>query len=253
MSRLSRAFRPGTLVCYLTAGYPSYEKSIDYVMACVEGGADVIELGVPFTDPVADGKVIQMASQVALEQGMTPSRVLRFASEIRSRTEVPLVLMGYYNPIFVVGEAEFAERAAEAGVDGLIVPDLPVEECSSLRQQCQRRSMDLVQLVAPTTPEERMAKIARRSSGFLYVVSSMGTTGERVDLDDRVGALVARAKQAAGPLPVGVGFGVSTPQQVRSLRDHDADGVIVGSALLRKVASGESPRGLESYVRSLKG
>ncbi len=200
------------LICYLTAGYPDRDRSIEYMMACLEGGADMIEMGIPFSDPVADGPVIQATSDAALRGGMRPKGVLDLVAEVRSRTEAPIVLMGYYNPIFRMGESEFTALAAQKGADGLIVPDLPLEESHHLRQCCLRDGMDLVQLVAPTTPDERMRRIASSSSGYLYLVSRMGITGTGTGSDDDLAELVRRTKACAGALPVAVGFGISTPR-----------------------------------------
>jgi tryptophan synthase alpha chain len=252
MSRLSKAIEEGHgLICFLTAGFPTERDSLEYAMACVRGGADVIELGVPFSDPVADGKVIQYTSQKALEGGMTPAKVFDLVRELRSRTDVPIVLMGYYNPIFRIGEDEYVRRTKEAGADGLIVPDLPMEESRSLIQRCHDRGVDLVQLVGPTTSPERMAKIAAHSSGFLYLVSTMGTTGAKKELGEDVEVLVARAKRACNGIPLGVGFGVSAPEHVVRLRDAGADAAIVGSAILKMVIDGQSPGEVETFVRTL--
>ncbi len=252
MSRIGETMGKGNaLVCYLTAGYPSEAASLEYILACVNGGADVIEIGVPFSDPVADGKVIQFSSQKALEAGMTPNKVFGLVRELRKHTNIPIVLMGYYNPIFRIGEAEYARRAKEAGADGLIVPDLPLEESRTLLEHCRTHGVDLIQLVGPTTPEDRMRVIARNSSGFLYLVSSMGTTGTRRELGAEVADLVARAKRAAGPIPLGVGFGISRPEQVSRLKEAGADAVIVGSAILQMVIDGQSPSAVERFVRSL--
>ncbi len=252
MSRLSDAVSSGKgPICFLTAGFPSAERSVEYAMACVRGGASVIELGVPFSDPVADGKVIQFTSQKALEAGMTPAKVFELVRALRKRTEVPIVLMGYYNPIFRIGEAEYARRTREAGGDGLIVPDLPLEESSSLMVYARAQGIDLVQLIGPTTSEERMRAIAKGSSGFVYLVSAMGTTGTRKELGAEVTELVARAKRAAGPVPLGVGFGVSRPEHVARLRRAGADAAIVGSAILQMIIDGQGPTEVEAFVRSL--
>jgi len=253
LSSISDALSKGRgLICYLTAGYPSEEEFIEFAKASVEGGADVLEIGVPFTDPVADGKVIQMTSQKALENGITPLRVLELTRKLRSLTGVPLVLMGYYNPIFQVGEVRYAQLAKEAGADGLIVPDLPLEESQGLREACIKNEIDLVQLVGPTTSEERMIRIARASMGFLYVVSSLGTTGARASLSSDVGPLVKRAKRAAGLLPVGVGFGISQSEQTELLYHEGADAAIVGSALLKNIIDGATPEDVRSFVAGLK-
>lgn len=240
------------LVCYLTAGYPDRARSIEYIMACLEGGADMIEVGIPFSDPVADGPVIQATSDAALRGGMRPKVVLDLVAEVRSRTEAPLILMGYYNPIFRMGESEFTALAAQKGADGLIVPDLPLEESGHLRQCCLRDGMDLVQLVAPTTPDDRMRRIASSSSGYLYLVSRLGITGARTGPENDLAGLLRRTKAGAGTLPVAAGFGIATPSQVRQLRGHGADGAIVGSAILKRIMEGEGPRKVSAYVRSLK-
>lgn len=254
MSELSDAVTAGRgPICFLTAGFPSPEASVEHALACVRGGAAVIELGVPFSDPVADGKVIQYTSQKALEAGMTPAKVFDVVRELRKRTDVPIVLMGYYNPIFRIGEDEYVRRTKEAGANGLIVPDLPMEESRSLAERCKARGIDLVQLVGPTTSEERMGAIARSSSGFLYLVSSMGTTGTRKELGADVAELVSRAKRAAGPVPLGVGFGVSRPEHVHRLKEAGADAAIVGSAILQMVIDGQGPDAVEAFVRSLTG
>jgi tryptophan synthase alpha chain len=240
------------LICYLTAGYPDRARSIEYMMACLEGGADMIEVGIPFSDPVADGPVIQATSDAALRGGMRPRGVLDLVAEVRSHTEAPIVLMGYYNPIFRMGESEFAIMAAQKGADGLIVPDLPMEESHHLRKCCIREGMDLVQLVAPTTPDDRMREIASSSSGYLYLVSRMGITGTGPGSDGDLAELVRRTRACAGTLPVAAGFGISTPGQVGQLRSYGADGAIVGSAILKRIMEGEGPQKVSAYVRSLK-
>ncbi|MBI0584267.1 MAG: tryptophan synthase subunit alpha [Methanomassiliicoccus sp.] len=254
MSRLQEALSEGRgLVCYLTAGYPSPELSVEHALACVEGGADVLEIGVPFSDPVADGKVIQYTSGKALEGGMTPLKVFDLVRELRRRTSTPIVLMGYYNPIFQIGEERYAALSARAGVDGLIVPDLPLEESFPLMEQCRASGLDLVQLVGPTTSVPRMRSIAASSSGFLYVVSSLGTTGARGALAEGAADGVRRAKASAGGLPVGVGFGVSQAEQAETLYRAGADAVIVGSAILQEIIDGAEPPDTRRFVAGLKG
>jgi tryptophan synthase alpha chain len=254
LSRITEALCKGRgLICYLTAGFPSEELFIEHAMASVEGGADVLEIGVPFTDPVADGKIIQMTSQKALDNGITPERVFELTRRLRALTDVPLVLMGYYNPIFQVGEGRYAQLAKEAGADGLIVPDLPLEESQGLREACIKNEIDLIQLVGPTTSEERMIRIARASMGFLYLVSTLGTTGARTSLSSDVGPLVRRAKKAAGMLPVGVGFGISQSEQTEQLYREGADAAIVGSALLKNIMDDTTSQDTRRFVAALRG
>jgi tryptophan synthase alpha chain len=254
MARIRETLNGGRkLICFVTAGYPSRELSVAHALACVEGGADVLELGVPFSDPVADGKVIQYTSLKAMENGMTPTKVFDLAAEVRERTDVPIVLMGYYNPIFQIGEGRYVRMSAESGVDGLIVPDLPFEESHSLREQCRAGGLDLVQIVGPTTPAERMERIAAASSGFLYAISSLGTTGARGSLSGGAGEVVRRAKGIAGDLPVGVGFGISRREHAEALYREGADAAIVGSAILQGIIDGAAPEDTCQFVKKLKG
>ena len=256
--RVEEAFRnckerdESALIVYLTGGFPSFETSLGYLLACSEGGADVIEIGVPFSDPMADGAVIQRASDEALRAGITPKRVLELTARVREKCDVPIVLMGYYNPIFKMGEEEFVKQAKMAGADGLIVADLPMEESLTLEMSCMNEGIHLIQLVAPTTPEDRMMHIAGRSSGYLYLVSRLGTTGARGNLSEGLPALIERAKEAAGDLPLAVGFGVSTKEHVEEITGLGADGIIVGSAILSRIVDGAKPHEIRDFVRELK-
>ncbi|MBM3190947.1 MAG: tryptophan synthase subunit alpha [Chloroflexi bacterium] len=237
------------LITYLTAGYPSPDESLALISALQEGGADLIELGVPFSDPVADGPTIQRASQAALAAGVTPSACLELAARLRERgVTAPLVLMGYYNPIHSYGLDAYTRDCARMGVDGLIVPDLPPEEAGPLRALCRERGLALIFLVAPTTGEERLASIASATSGFLYVVSRLGITGSALDatgeLAQRLGIIRAHART-----PVAVGFGISRPEQMRALVPW-VDGLIVGSAVVERAPDG--PDALRGYVAELR-
>ncbi len=237
------------LITYLTAGWPSPEATHDLVLALQAGGADLIELGVPFSDPVADGPTIQRASHAALQAGITPRACLEAVVHLREDgLSAPLLLMGYVNPIISYGLREWVADCAEAGVDGFIVPDLPPEEALPLRAECEKRELALVFLVAPTTPPARVARIATETRGFLYVVSRLGTTGAEAALDDGLRGQLATARQHART-PVAVGFGISRPEQVCALAPL-ADGVIVGSAVVEKAVEG--PAALRGYVASLR-
>ncbi len=221
------------LVPYLMVGFPSLEDTRGLLYAIAEAGADLIELGVPFSDPLADGATLQRVSHRALSNGATLRRALDLAASVQGQIAAPLVLMSYYNPILRMGNREFAGEAAEAGVSGVIVPDLPVEESAPLATACRGAGLDLVGMVAPTSPEERIRAIATHASGFLYCVSLRGVTGARSSLPSGVDRLVSRVRRVT-KLPAVVGFGISSEEQVREVTSF-ADGVVVASALMDRI------------------
>ena len=239
--RIADAFGARTgraaLMPYLMGGFPDMETSLRIGEAYVDGGADLVELGVPFSDPLADGPVIQEAGAQALLGGATPSGVLEVARDLSGK--VPVVLMTYSNLVLSRGPEEFASELQDAGVCGLIVPDLPLEEGEALREACAAHGIAFVPLVAPTSTEERMAAIGRSAHGFLYTVSVSGTTGER-EGEAAYGAVIERAK-AHTDVPVALGFGISTPEQADAAARAGADGVIVGSRLVREAAEAGDP------------
>jgi tryptophan synthase alpha chain len=222
-----RAAGRRALVCYVTAGHPDRAKSLELVRAIADAGADVIELGVPFSDPVADGPVIQGSSQKALDGGMTLEKTLELAAE--ARVKVPLVLMTYLNPLMAAGPGVLT-RAHDAGISGLLATDLPVGEDAEREAWIGAGPLEFVRLVAPTTPTSRMAEIARHGKGFVYLISRLGVTGARDSVSADLPATMQRLRSVC-QLPICVGFGVSTPEQARSVADL-ADGVVVGSALV---------------------
>ncbi len=235
---LARAREAGrtALLPYVMAGYPDEATSEALAVALGEAGADLIELGVPFSDPMADGATIQAASQRALDGGMTPEGALALAGRIHARIATPLLLMTYYNPIYSLGVASFCEQAAQAGVTGLIVPDLPPEEAEPLHTAASQRGIALIYLVTPTSPDERLAQVAeaaKDSGGFLYCVSLSGTTGARDRLPEHLAAFIARVRSHSD-LPLAVGFGVSRPEHVAEIGTL-AEGAVVASALLNAV------------------
>jgi tryptophan synthase alpha chain len=230
--------RRAALMPYLMGGFPDLETSRRIGLAYADAGADLVELGVPFSDPLADGPVIHAAGTAALAAGATVEAVLDVALSLSQR--IPVVLMSYANPIFVRGPERFAGALLEAGVSGLIVPDLPLEEAGELARVCDEREIALIQLVAPTTPEQRMAAIAATARGFLYVVAVTGITGERAGLDPRLGELLARAG-AHARVPVAVGFGIGEPAQAAEAAAAGAEGVIVASRLVRAAGEGPDP------------
>ena len=241
VERIAEAFasaradgRATALMPYLMAGYPDLETSVRIGLRCADSGGDLVELGVPFSDPLADGPVIQAAGTAALRAGVRLHDALAVAAEIAER--IPGVLMCYTNPILVRGFERFADMLVEHGVSGLIVPDLPFEEAPAALLACDERGVALVPLVAPTTPAPRLAMIGGRARGFLYTVGVTGTTGERVALDAHLPDVLARAR-ASTDVPVAVGFGIATPEQAAAAAAAGADGVIVGSRLVR--AAGE--------------
>jgi tryptophan synthase alpha chain len=239
---------------YFPVGYPAPDVSIDVIEALARGGADLIEVGVPFSDPLADGPVIQQATQVALRQGMTVARCLEAVAELRRRgVSVPLVLMGYYNPLLAFGLARLAAAASKAGADGFIVPDLPPEEAGDLEAALAAApgGLPLIRMLAPTTPANRMARVASGARGFVYLVSVTGITGARGALPPGLPEFVARVR-AHTRLPLCVGFGIATPAQARTVGQL-ADGIIVGSACVKTVGQANDPvRAAESFAREFK-
>jgi tryptophan synthase alpha chain len=239
IERIAAAFAaaPGraALMPYLMGGFPTLESSVAIGEACADAGADLVELGVPFSDPLADGPVIHAAATRALAAGATLHGVLQAATRIGER--LPVVLMCYANPLLARGIERAVDELVQAGVSGLIVPDLPLEESDAVRAACDGRGVALVPLVAPTTPPERLGEIVRRARGFVYTVAVTGTTGERSNSGGDIAAVLARAK-ASSPVPVALGFGISTPEQAAAAAAAGADGVIVGSRLVR--AAGEA-------------
>jgi tryptophan synthase alpha chain len=266
VSDLAAAFEEPAFIPYLAAGDPGVEASREYVEALACGGADAIELGLPFSEPIAEGPTIQQAIVRALEAGMTPVRYFEFVESLD--VDVPLVCMTYYNLIYQFGAPDappvrpFVERAAEVGINGFVVPDLPAEEADSVRDACDDHGLDLVFIAAPTTGADRLDAILERVSGYLYVQARLGVTGARADVSDRTAESLRRlaGREAAGDVPTAVGFGISSGEQAADVVAAGADGVIVGSALVDIVADGhadDDPTGavadrLEALARELK-
>ena len=230
------------LMPFLMAGDPDLSTTRATLLALHGAGADMIELGIPYSDPLADGPVIQAAASRALASATTPGRVLEMLSSLKGELSIPVILFTYSNPLLNRGMETFCRDAAAAGAAGLVVPDLPLEEAEKLSAIAQQHSLDLVLLVAPTTPADRMGRIAAASRGFTYLVSVTGVTGVRTNLENRVAGLVQQLK-GMGPTPVAVGFGISGPDQARQVRDWGADGTIVGSALVKVMAEAHAQQG----------
>ncbi|MCC7166565.1 MAG: tryptophan synthase subunit alpha [Rhodospirillales bacterium] len=249
MSRLAATFaalaqeKRAALITFVTAGDPDYPRSRTLLQALPGAGADIIELGMPFSDPVADGPAIQAASERALKGGMTLARTLDLLREFRAQdSTTPVVLMGYANPLYAMGFERFAAQAAQAGADGVIVVDLPPEEADELRRPLTAQGIDFIGLVAPTTTEARLPTVLGCAQGFVYYVSVAGTTGMASAAASAVDRAVARLK-AATTLPVAVGFGIKTPEQAAAIAATRADAVVVGSALVERIAQGEDAPG----------
>ena len=221
---------------FLMAGDPDLATTRSVLVQLQREGADIVELGIPYSDPLADGPVIQAAAARALSAGTSPAGVLEMLSSLKGELTVPVILFTYSNPLLNIGMERFCEQAAQAGAAGLVVPDLPLEEAERLSPLAERQGLDLVLLVAPTTPADRMVRIGQRSRGFTYLVSVTGVTGERAQMENRVEGLVKELKQSSAA-PVAVGFGISGADQVRQVRSWGADGAIVGSALVKRMAA----------------
>jgi len=253
LSRIASVFaRPNhtALIPYVTVGYPTVETTLKAVPLFASVGCDIIELGIPFSDPLADGATIQRASYEALRQGIDPEVCFEVAQELRRQVEIPLVFMTYYNPVLRFGPEQFCSKCAEVGIDGLIIPDLPPEEGKELEESTKRHGLDLVYLLSPASTEERIKLVTSRSSGFVYLVSLTGVTGARDILPEELESFVTHVRRMTEK-PLCVGFGVSTPEQARRVA-RVADGVIVGSRIIQLLSKDKSLRNACSFVKRLR-
>jgi len=252
MSKIKNAFtNKKAFIGFLTAGDPSAEKTVEYILTMVRAGADLIEIGIPFSDPVAEGATIQEANLRALKAGMTTDGVFDIVKTVREKMDIPLVFLTYLNPVFHYGYERFFSRCEELGVDGIIIPDLPYEEKDELADIAASCAVDVISLIAPTS-EQRIQTIAKEARGFIYVVSSMGVTGVRSEITTDLAAII-QAIQKVTDLPAAIGFGISTPEQAEKMA-RIADGVIVGSAIVKIIekygeAAGEP---LAKYIEEMK-
>jgi len=253
LSRIASVFaqkKHTALIPYITVGYPSIETTLKIVPLLASSGCDIVELGVPFSDPLADGATIQRASYEALRQGVTPKVCLEVAQELRRQVEIPLVFMTYYNPVLKFGLEQFCSKCTEVGVDGLIIPDLPPEEGQELEQSTKKHGLDIIYLLSPASTEERISLVTSRSSGFIYLVSLTGVTGARAKLPQELEGFVARVRERTEK-PLCVGFGVSTPEQARRIANV-ADGVIVGSRIIQLLDEDKSLKNVRFFTKSLR-
>ena len=252
MSKINAAFQnKKAFIGFLTAGDPTMEKSEEFILKMVEGGADLIEIGIPFSDPVAEGPVIQAANIRALSKGATLHQVFELVESVRKKTNIPLVFLTYLNPVFHYGYDAFFQRCNTLGVDGIIIPDLPYEEKGELADVAEKNNVDLISMIAPTS-EDRIKKIAKDAKGFLYLVSSMGVTGVRNEFQTDIKKMI-QGVQAVSSVPVAVGFGINTPDQGKEMAAQ-ADGVIVGSAIVKIIGEYGENAGphICEYVKSMK-
>lgn len=254
ISRITKTFKrlkkegKKAFIPYVMAGDPSLERTKEIVILFGECGADIVELGVPFSDPLADGPTIQRASERALKNGVTLRKVISHVKDLRQITRIPIVLMTYYNPVFKYGEENFIKDSKDAGVDGVIIPDLPPDEAEDFIKQSRKAVLDSIFLLAPTSTEDRIKKVTKASSGFIYYVSITGITGANLLLDGSMDVLISKIKKYTDK-PIAVGFGVSTPMEASAVAGL-SDGVIVGSAIVKRLH--ESPDELKHYLISLR-
>lgn len=252
MSRVKEAFEnKKAFIPFLTAGDPCLEKTAEYILEMEKAGADLIEIGIPFSDPIAEGPVIQEADLRALAAGTTTDRIFDMVHEIRDQVRVPLVFMTYLNPVFHYGYDRFFARCRECGIDGIIIPDLPFEEQGELKPAADKNGVDVITLIAPTS-RQRIRKIAKEAEGFLYLVSSMGVTGMRSRISTDLEGMIREIREVSD-IPVAVGFGIHTPEQAEKIA-RIADGVIVGSAVVKMIARHQehAAKDISGYVRMMK-
>ncbi len=252
MSRISDAFaKEKAFIPFITGGDPDIETSYELIKAMAKSGADIIEIGIPFSDPIAEGPVIQEADLRALSAGTTTDALFDMVARLRKEIDIPFIFMTYMNPIYVYGTERFMERCAVVGIDGVIVPDVPFEEKVELSGACKKYGIDLISMIAPTS-KERIERIAKEAEGFIYCVSSLGVTGVRSEITTDIGAMVQHVK-AVTDTPVAVGFGISTPEQAKKMAAL-SDGAIVGSAIVKLVAKygKEAALYITDYVKDMK-
>lgn len=252
MSKINNAFANGkAFIAFVTAGDPSADKTVEFILAMEQAGADLVEIGIPFSDPVAEGIVIQQANERALKGGISTDKVFEIVAKVRSQSAVPLVFLTYINPVLHYGYARFFAKCQELGVDGIIIPDLPYEEKSEIAAIAKAHGVDIISLIAPTSAE-RIAKIAAEATGFVYVVSSMGVTGVRSQITTDLPSIVQTIKQATDT-PVAIGFGIHSPEQAAAMTEF-ADGAIVGSAIVKIIEEygAQATEHLVEYVKSMK-
>lgn len=252
MSNISKAFKnTKAFIPFLTGGDPTIAKTEEYIYKMVEAGADIIEIGIPFSDPIAEGPVIQEANIRALKNGATPERIFEMVERVRTKTQIPIVFLTYLNPVFNYGYDKFFARCKKAGVDGIIIPDMPFEEKGELAEEAKKNGVDIISLIAPTSAD-RIQMIAKEAQGYVYVVSSLGVTGMRSEIKTDLKSIIDLVKQATD-VPAAVGFGINKPEQAAEI-SKISDGVIVGSAIVKIIEKyGENAADeVYNYVKEMK-
>jgi tryptophan synthase alpha chain len=253
MNRIQTLFQQPEkkLVPFITAGYPAADSTVDIVLAAEKAGADMVEIGMPFSDPLADGPVIQESSQVAIRNGINLKKILQIVRDIRTESDIPIVLMGYLNPIQHYGADKFFAEVSDAGVDGLILPDLPPEEGGSHFEKIRNNGLSPILLVAPNSKDERMQRLGELAGDLLYAVSILGVTGSSIDRNTHIAEYLQRIRKNTDT-PFVVGFGISTPEDARNMAEH-ADGIVVGSALIKQLKNADDPaEAAYEFLKSLK-
>lgn len=261
MNRIEKKFKElkqnskKALIAFITAGDPDFDSTVQYVQALEKGGADIIELGVPFSDPLADGPIIQKSALRALQSGTTLKKIIQMVSQIRKFSSIPIILMGSYNPVFKYGEDKFVADAVNSGVDGIIIPDLPPEEAESLNKLARSNGLDMIFLLAPTSTEERIKVASEMTGSFLYYISLTGVTGTRQKMAEDLNENILKIKRISSK-PIAIGFGISNPEQAAAAAGI-ADGVVVGSAIVKIIEKSPEAKNIfnqiTQFVRSLKG
>ena len=252
MSKISKVFKNGkAFIGFLTAGDPSKEKTIEYVLAMEEAGADIVEIGIPFSDPIAEGPVIQKANIRALKQGVNTDTIFDLVERIREKSDIPLVFLTYINPVFYYGYEKFFKKCSELDINGIVIPDLPYEEKNEILEFTKKYNVDIISLIAPTS-KERIQLIAKEATGFIYLVSSMGVTGVRSEIKTNLSEIIQEIRSVTN-IPIAVGFGINTPEQSKNIAKV-ADGVIVGSAIVRIIEKygDNSVQYIKDYVSEMK-
>ena len=252
MSKIKNAFSNGkAFIAFLTAGDPFLKKTVDYILTMEEAGADLVEIGIPFSDPTAEGVVIQDANIRALKEGMTTDDVFEIVRRVREKSQIPLVFLTYLNPVFHYGYENFFRKCEELGVDGIIIPDMPYEEKGEIADIAERHGTDIISMIAPTS-KQRIQMIAKEAKGFLYVVSSMGVTGVRSNIETDIPSIISSIREVTD-IPAAVGFGISTPEQAGQMAEV-SDGAIVGSAIVKLIEKygNKAEEPIAGYVKSMK-